>query len=102
MMDHRSYGETKNCKGCRYWSERIARLEGSGVTAMCLSPDSAERGKYKLGPQTCGKWASGHYGAVDSPGDAEEIVRLYAEEAEQNITPILEGFAEWVSHTESK
>ena len=21
-MDHRTYGKTRNCKGCRYWSRR--------------------------------------------------------------------------------
>lgn len=67
-MDHRTHGETRNCKGCRYWSEMIAgniHNNGGEIEAMCLSPISPARGKY-MGPQrTCAEWASGHLGAVD-------------------------------------
>ena len=69
-MDHRTYGETKNCKGCRYWSEMIAQVMGGGpVQAMCIAPQSAPmRTKYTTGSQTCSSWASGHLGAIDEPG----------------------------------
>lgn len=79
-MFHRNYGETQNCKGCRFWSEMIAQANGDGVTAMCINSGSPEKGKYKADYQKCDKWASGHYGAIDSPGEAEEIARLYTEE----------------------
>ena len=69
MSDHRTYGETRNCKGCRYWSEMIAMAQGGGpVQAVCLSPDSTFKGKYTAGHQRCDKWASGHLGAIDEPG----------------------------------
>lgn len=70
MSDDRTYGETKDCRGCRYWSEMLAQAGGGivGVQAMCISPDSPERMKYKNGRSTCDKWQSGHLGAVDEPG----------------------------------
>ena len=70
MADHRTYGETRNCKGCRYWSEMIAHAPAHGgpVEAMCLNPTSPARGKYMAGSRTCADWASGHLGAVDEPG----------------------------------
>jgi hypothetical protein len=71
-MDHRTYGETRNCKGCRYWSEMLAQALGGGpVQAMCLAPDTpaaAMRSKYTSGHMRCDAWASGHLGAVDEPG----------------------------------
>ena len=79
-MFHRNYGETQNCKGCRFWSELIAKSENGGVVAMCINSKSSEKGKYKANHQACDNWASGHYGAIDSPGESEEIIRLYAEE----------------------
>ena len=40
-LDYRSWGGTRNCKGCRYWSEMVAHSIGGGpVQAMCLSPAS--------------------------------------------------------------
>ena len=69
MSDHRTYGETRNCKGCRYWSEMIAQALGGGpVEAMCLSREGPERGKYTSAARTCVAWASGHLGAIDEPG----------------------------------
>lgn len=69
-MDHRTYGETRDCKGCRYWSEMIAGCNGDGpVKALCLAPKTApQHGKYMAGWQKCEAWASGHLGAVDEPG----------------------------------
>lgn len=69
-LPHRTYGETKNCKGCRYWSEMIAGSNGGeSVQALCLAPKPApQHGKYMNGWQTCTAWASGHLGAIDEPG----------------------------------
>lgn len=68
-MNHRTYGETITCSGCRYWSEMIARSNDYGsVSAMCLAPDGRHKGKYTVGYQHCPAWASGHLGAVDEPG----------------------------------
>jgi hypothetical protein len=73
MSDHQTYGETRNCKGCRYWSEMIAKCEGGGpVQAMCLAPvapGSAHRGHYTPAWVKCESWSSGHLGAIDEPGD---------------------------------
>lgn len=68
-MDHRTYGDTKDCKGCRYWSEMIAMSNGPAVQAMCLAPgDAPKRVKYTFGRDTCIAWKSGFDGAVDDPG----------------------------------
>lgn len=77
----RTYGETKDCRGCRFWSEMIARAVGDGpVQALCLG-DGKFAGKYVAGRQTCDAWKSGHLGAVDDPPDYGEAVRAaYAEE----------------------
>ena len=63
----RTFGETKNCAGCRYWSEMLAQAIGGGpVQAMCLG-EGQYRGKYTSARGKCDKWASGHHGAVDDP-----------------------------------
>ncbi len=68
-MNHRTYGETRDCNGCRYWSEMIAQsIGGAPVQALCLSPTSPRRLQYLSGTQSCTDWASGHLGAVDEPG----------------------------------
>lgn len=69
-MYHRTYGETKNCKGCRYWSEMIAQAMGGGpVQAMCLAQKPAPlSGRFTTSSHTCNAWASGHLGAIDEPG----------------------------------
>jgi hypothetical protein len=58
----------------------VAKVEAGTVVAMCISSESPESGNYKAGWGKCKDWASGHYGAIDSPGEAEEIRQLYAEE----------------------
>ncbi len=68
MTDYRTYGETHNCKGCRYWSEMLARSNGGPVEAVCLNSDSAKQGHYTSGSATCDSWESGHDGAIDEPG----------------------------------
>jgi len=69
-MEHRTYGETKNCKGCRYWSEMIARSNGGPVEAYCLAEIGATpmARKYTTGSQKCDAWACGELGAIDEPG----------------------------------
>ncbi len=79
-MEHRSYGETKNCKGCRFWSDMLAQSEAGTVTAMCINSDSPESGKYMAGWSKCTEWKSGHYGSIDSPGESEEIQDMYAQD----------------------
>lgn len=69
MDDYRSWGETRNCHGCRYWSEMLARALGGGpVEAMCLGDNSPHRDKYTTKRTTCVAWAEGSMGAVDQPG----------------------------------
>jgi len=83
-MDYRTWGKTKNCKGCRFWSEMIAKSDGGGpVSAMCLNPKSLEYQKYRTGSEHCGQWGSGHYGAIDTPGESDEIIEAYNEEQER-------------------
>ncbi len=79
----RTFGETKDCNGCRFWSEMIAKAEGGGpVEALCLSDTGPNKGKYVSGRATCEAWASGHHGAVDDPPNyGEETRALYKREA---------------------
>ena len=70
-MYNRTLGETTNCKGCRYWSEMIAKCDGGGpVKAYCLAAigSTPMARKYTTGSQTCEAWASGEDGAIDEPG----------------------------------
>lgn len=87
-MDHRSYGETRDCKGCRYWSEMIAgnmHNNGGAIEALCLAPKPAPmHGQYKHPASTCTAWASGHLGAVDEPG--EDPLR-YEQEQRAKLSP---------------
>lgn len=78
----RTYGKTKNCAGCRYWSEMIAQSIGQGVEALCLSDEGPFSGNYVSEWQKCQAWKSGHFGAVDDPPDYGEEVRA-AYEAEK-------------------
>lgn len=76
-MSDRTYGETRNCAGCRYWSEMIARSCGGGpVEAVCLHSSSPHKGKFTPPRTTCEAWASGHLGAIDEPGEPPD----YSEE----------------------
>ena len=78
----RTYGETKNCAGCRFWSEMVAECHGGGpVKAMCLADGGPLSSKYTSERQTCTAWKSGHHGAVDDPPNyGEEVRKLYAAE----------------------
>jgi hypothetical protein len=66
-VSDRTYGETKNCAGCRYWSEMIAKCDGGPVVAMCLAPNAKTKGQYWSARMSCDSWASGEFGAIDSP-----------------------------------
>ena len=76
----RTYGDTKNCAGCRYWSEMVAKSQGNSIVAMCLA-DGPLSGKYTRSSQACPSWKSGHLGAVDDPPNyGEETRAAYAVE----------------------
>ena len=81
-MTNRTYGQTKRCEGCRFWSEMIAQvLGGRQLEALCLSESGPCAGKYVMARMTCPDWKSGHLGAVDEPPDYGEDVRAaYAAE----------------------
>jgi len=64
----RTYGRTRNCAGCKFWSEMLAQAMGGGpVTAMCLSESSKYKQQYTPGWTKCEAWESGEDGAVDDP-----------------------------------
>lgn len=68
MLDYRSWGETKNCKGCRFWSEMIAKFDEGSLQAFCLQPDSPHSNEYTQGFYKCNFWDEGSLGAIDDPG----------------------------------
>ena len=74
-MFHRTQGATRDCKGCRYWSEMIAQAQGGTVTALCLNGGGPRHGQYTAGYGRCDQWASGHLGAIDEPGQDPNVYR---------------------------
>lgn len=66
-MDHRTWGDTRNCKGCRYWSEMVAMSDESGIRALCLNKASRNHAKFTAPVVTCDAWRDGPVGAVDDP-----------------------------------
>ena len=78
-IDYRSWGQSHNCHGCRYWSEMLARSnESGGIVAMCLAsgPKATKFGTYVGRGNDCAAWESGELGAIDAPGGnpySEEI-----------------------------
>lgn len=72
MSTDRTYGLTKDCRGCRYWSEMIAVSEGLLVKAMCLNQASLLSQQYTSAGNTCDAWTDGYLGAIDEPGDDPE------------------------------
>ena len=64
----RTNGIPHDCRGCRFWSEMIARSDDGTVKALCINMASPSRAKYVSGRHSCTEWASGHLGAVDEPG----------------------------------
>lgn len=86
----RTYGESRDCNGCRFWSEMVAQaLGGRPVEALCLSGDGPLAGKYTSGRQTCTAWKSGHHGAVDDPPNYGEYARAMYDDEEED-----DGFSE--------
>ena len=82
-MSDRTYGETRNCAGCRFWSEMVARAIGGGpIEAMCLADSGPYSSKYTTWRVRCDSWKSGHHGAVDDPPNYGEITRLLYDEEE--------------------
>lgn len=70
----------KTCESCRFWSERCAYAMGHGpIKALCLSGESPYRGRYTTEGQACPNWKSGELGAVDTPGEEENLAALYAD-----------------------
>ncbi len=67
-LDYRTWGETRTCKGCRFWSEMLAQSNGASVQAVCLASNSEHSGKFTPEHQSCGAWREGSLGAIDSPG----------------------------------
>ena len=78
----RSYGESKDCSGCRYWSEMIAKFDGGpGIEAVCLNSRSTKNGRFTFEHDSCPAWRSGHHGAVDTPPNYGKATQaLYAKE----------------------
>lgn len=71
------------CNSCRYWSEMVAQAFGCGpMEALCLAENGRYSNKYTTGRMSCDKWASNHFGAVDSPPNYGEFARA-AYEAEK-------------------
>lgn len=64
-LDYRSWGMTRDCKGCRFWSEMLARVDNGTTKAACLAP--AGRGQFHPAGYTCTSWQSGELGAIDDP-----------------------------------
>jgi hypothetical protein len=83
MMERTGWIGERNCAGCRYWSEMIARsIGGNDVEALCLAPEGPCSGKYKTGSKSCSAFARNTHGAVDDPPNyGEEARAAYAAQA---------------------
>jgi hypothetical protein len=77
MNGTRNAGVTRTCAGCRYWSEEHATWRsGQIVSAWCVHTSGPPPSVWLPPPgHSCELWASGHLGAIDTPGNAP----LYAE-----------------------
>jgi len=59
---------TRNCGGCKFWSEMLAQWTGGGpIEAMCLAPAGKYRGEYTIAGTTCDRWESSKFGVIDDP-----------------------------------
>lgn len=67
-LDYRTWGETRTCKGCRYWSEMLAEFREGSMRAACLAGQGEHAGKFTPEHESCGSWKGGELGAIDSPG----------------------------------
>ena len=55
---------SKDCDGCKFWSERIAQSIGGGpVEALCLNQESMHKGR--MVHRGCDKYSPGR--AIDDP-----------------------------------
>ena len=78
----------RNCDGCRYWSDMIARA-GGGTTnprgdteALCLAKSGHYAGRYTTAEMACDAFARDTAGKVDGPPNyGEEACEVYAAEA---------------------
>lgn len=58
----------RTCDRCRFWSSRIAVVNGNGNTsAVCLEPLSPKSGAYTGPREECTRWKPDTQGAVDDP-----------------------------------
>ena len=74
-MQHRTYGKTRDCKGCRWWSEMLDKIDAGQVKAMCINSKSCKSMDYTGGSETCDEWENGKFGAVDDPSiDPDEPI----------------------------
>lgn len=72
------------CGDCRFWSERVAMSIGGGpVQALCLSQHAPYRGMYTTGVQGCEAGKPNTYGAIDSPGEEDQLADMYAAERDK-------------------
>lgn len=78
----------RNCDGCRYWSDMIARAGGGttnpfgDVEALCLAAAGPHAGKYTTAEWTCTAFARDSAGKTDSPPNyGEETRAAYEAEA---------------------
>lgn len=83
------WGGERNCDGCRFWSDMIARA-GGGTTnprgdteALCLAKGGPNFGRYTTQDMVCTAFARDTAGKVDSPPNYGEEARM-AYEAEAN------------------
>lgn len=82
----RTAGATRDCNGCRFWSEVVAQaVGGRPVEALCLSRTGPRAGKYTAGADACEAWKPGHHGPVDEPGFEQINTELYQLEEELGL-----------------
>ncbi len=58
-----------NCSDCRFWSELVARAEGTSIQALCLCEDSPHYTKYTLDKHGCDLGLPALWGSIDAPGN---------------------------------
>ena len=59
---------SKRCENCRSWSELLARSEGNGLDAYCLSGTGPKAGMWTNERSTCAAFKPAYGHAVDEPG----------------------------------
>jgi hypothetical protein len=80
----RTFGRTRQCAGCRFWSDMVATHEQGVLKAMCLIADHhfPNSGNMVEESDFCDGWKSGHYGPIDE--DGADIARELYEAEERN------------------